>query len=184
MDIKSGIVIGFSTASHFNLISRSIRLAEGTAFSHVYTRFYDPSIDRWMIYHASHSDLHFTNMECFLAKNKVIEEFYIDVDHETRERALQYCVDRVEIPYGRLQLVGMLIVRLAKLWFNKSIKNPFHDGESTQVCSELVAHLLKIIGEDIDLKLVEVEGPKWINKIMHGLVDKGSAVNLGAGRIP
>lgn len=173
------IVLGFSTSSNKNsAISAAIRLVERTPYSHVYMRFYSDSIDRWLVYHASHTNIHFNNMETFREENKVLEEYEIAATAEQRREALQLCVDRVGWSYGTLQLTGMAAVRLARAWFGAAIHNPFSDGERTQVCSELAGHVLKKLGGPVDLALLEYEGPKYINSVARQMVQDQRAVRI------
>lgn len=157
------VVMGFSTTSA-SPISWAIKKVEGTEFSHVYIRVYSKSVDRWLVYHASRSDLHFTNWPTFQKENEILEEYELICSEEQKSEVLKFCIDRMGVPYGRLQLIGMGIVRLAKLWLKKEINNPFTDGAKTQVCSEFAGRVLKLLGMDIPEKALEVEGPKWIRE--------------------
>lgn len=158
------IIFGFSTAKGFSPISWAIQKVEGTEYSHVYIRVFSKSINRWLLYHASRDNLHFTNWDAFQDENKVIEEYAIPVTEDEKSDILGFCVDRMGYKYGKIQLIGMGIVRIAKLWFNKEIDNPFSDDEKTQVCSELAGRVLQRLGESIPDKALEVEGPKWIRE--------------------
>lgn len=174
------IIVGFSTSSRKNSwISAGIRFVERTPYSHVYIRFYSESLERWLVYHASHTDIHFNNIETFNNENKVLEEYRVLTNSQKRKEALQLCVDRVGRPYGRLQLVGMGIVRLIHSWFDVRLKNPFSDGEKTQVCSELVGHVLNKLGFSISISDLEFEGPRYIHKyITEVMVPMGAALKL------
>jgi hypothetical protein len=157
------IIIGFSTSKYkWNPIAAAIRLAEGAPFSHTYVKFWSPSIQRWLIYHASRTRLNFMNLEFFQKESKIVEEHEIPVTPEQKVKVIQYCVDTVWKSYGTRQLLGMAWVRLWRR-LGVAAKNPFRDNQRTQVCSELVGHVLRIIGEDIDPRVLEVEGPRWIH---------------------
>ncbi len=171
------IVIGFSTSSKKNsIISAIIRLVERTPYSHVYVKFYSPTLDRWLVYHASHTNVHFNNIETFAKENIILEEYALATSECKKNEALRMCVDRVGRPYGYLQIFGMGIVRLIKAWFNVRLKNPFADGERTQVCSELVGHVISKLGYDINISELEFEGPRYIrNFINKTLVPMGAA---------
>lgn len=88
---------------------------------------------------------------------------------------MQECVDRVGWPYGMWQLFGMGVVRLINAWFDIQISNPFSDGKRTQVCSELAGHVLYKLGAPVELNKLEYEGPRYINQVVRGMVDSGSA---------
>lgn len=149
------IVVGFSTTRKWHILSWLIRKVEKTPYSHVYMRFRSESLDREFIYQASHDDLNFMNMQTFMEKNVIIKEFPINVTAEEKRDIMRYCVDKVGIPYGSLQLVGAGLVRAARLWFNRQINNPWRDGEKTQFCMELVGRCLKFLGVHADESLLE-----------------------------
>lgn len=98
-------------------------------------------------------------------KNIIVEEYAVIVTEEQKNKILQYCIDTVENPYGTLQLIGMGIARLQKVITGKG-KNPFRDGERSQVCSELVGRILRIIGMDIQEEDLEIEGPKFVRDLV------------------
>lgn len=170
------IVIGFSTSSNRNsLVSAAIRAVERTPYSHVYMRFWSDSIERWLVYHASHTNIHFNNIETFHEQNVVLDEYEVRATTEQRKDVLQLCVDRVGWPYGTMQLVGMGYVRLTHAWTGLKVPNPFSDGERTQVCSELAGHVLYKLGAPIDLGLLEYEGPRYIHDTVEKMVELGAA---------
>lgn len=172
------IVIGFSTASDGSLIAATIRAVEGTEYSHVYTRYYSPGLERHMIYHSNIDNVNFTNAEHFLGHSKIIHEYAFKVTVDQRKRVIQKCIDRLSIRYGKMQLVGMGLVRLIFNWTGKRIKNPLRDGEKTQVCSELAGHVLIELGYPVDLTTLEVEGPRWLNGKIEGLRKLGHCRKL------
>jgi len=174
--MSDNIIIGFSTAKAKNApIAVAIRAVERTPYSHVYLKFYSASIDRWLIYHASHTNVHFNNIETFNEENKILEEYEMFSTPEDRREALQLCVDRVGLPYGRRQLIGMAYVRLVKAWFGRKISNPFADGKRTQVCSEIAGRIIRILKGPIDVSLLEYEGPRYIHDVVLEMVRDGQA---------
>lgn len=160
------VTIGFSRPKGFSILSTIIRWVEGTKFDHTYLRIYSKSLDRWLIYHASKTSLHFSNWESIQANNVICEEYELPIFEAEKVKILQYCVDNLEKPYGVLELIGIGWVRLARALGYK-IKNPFSDGLKTEVCSEVVGHVLKMIqdhddGPFITDEQLETEGPKFI----------------------
>lgn len=149
------ITIGFSTTKTWRPIAAIIRKVENRPYSHVYLKFRSESLDRDLIYHASQDDINFMNMQMFLEKNVVIKEFVIPVTPEEKRAIMQYSIDRLGIPYGMIQLIGMGLVRITKMWFGIKIRNPWRDGEKTQVCLELVGRALKFLGVRADESLLE-----------------------------
>lgn len=166
------IVIGFSTVrKRFSLFSWAIRAVEQTKYSHVYIKFWSESMQRWLIYQASHMAVNFMGEQRFLNEEIIIEEFVINVTPEQKAKILQYCVDTVGTPYGVSQIFGMAYARvLARLGYN--MYNPFSDGSKTMVCSELAGHILMVMGEEVDPFELEIQGPKWIHEKVVELVKK------------
>lgn len=174
--MNDNIIIGFSTAKKKNsLIAGVIRAVERTPYSHVYIKFYSDSIDRWLIYHASHTDIHFNNIETFESQNKILEEYELVANPEDRKAALQLCVDRVGVPYGSAQLIGMAYVRLMKAWFSVEVSNFLADGKKTQVCSEIAGRIIKILKGPVDVALLEYEGPRYIHDVVLKMVENETA---------
>lgn len=177
------IVIGFSTRKKPSLISRLIQFVERTPYSHVYSMIEAKNIDRQLVYHASEDNLHFMNYDEFKKINSVFEEHYIYCSEEERIKILQYCVDKSGRHYGKMEFVGIGYVRLVRFLTGKQVSNPLRNKEKTMVCSELVGRILMILGSDIEEKLLEIEGPKYIrNKIKElsekRLIDRISYVNI------
>jgi hypothetical protein len=158
------VVIGFSTSKNpFAVGSFLIRAIEQVDFSHTYLQFFCSSLNRWLIYQASHGAVNFENINTFHKKSRDLYEYEIPVTKEEKAKILQFCVDNVGIPYGKSQIVGMAVIRLInQLGFK--FKNPCADGPKTMVCSELVGYLLEILGKRINQSTLELEGPKLIRK--------------------
>lgn len=160
------LIFGFSTPKKQTIISRLIRLIEGTPYSHTYLSYYDEQFQGNIVYHAAFMNVHITPKQIFLDKNKVIEMYPRLVTDKQKQEILKLCGEYADTPYGHKQMIGMGFARLVYLWFGKKIKNPFADGPHTQVCSELMGRILHKLGDPVDLDLLEYEGPKYINKIL------------------
>lgn len=158
------LMIGFSRPKNFNPISWIIRAVGGTSYSHTYIRIYSASIDRFLVYHASKKDIHFSNWNTFQRHNEIIEEYPFPVTQEQKREILQFCVDNIETPYGRLQLMGMGLVRIVKLWFDRTISNPLKDGTKSSICNELVGRILQKLGSDIKDSDLESQDLKFIRQ--------------------
>jgi hypothetical protein len=158
----SDIIVGFSTAKKFNIFSWAIKTMEKTNYSHCYIKFYSESFDCWLIYHASHTSIHFLSEENFLKKANVLEEYQITIPEEIKKKLVKNAIRRAGILYGAFQILGMGITRIFKLWFNKKICNPFADGEATQVCSDLLYYELKDAINFKDFE-PEVDGPRKLH---------------------
>lgn len=136
------LIIGFSRSKkRFPVYGWLIMLFEGTPFSHVYIRWYSQGLDRNIIYQASGQAVNFMNPATWTEHNKVVEEFQIPVSEDQKKKIVQFAMDNVGIPYGWKAAIGMGYMKIMS-WFGKKVKNPFRDGRSAYVCSELVATML------------------------------------------
>lgn len=139
------IIMGFSRHKGFAPLSWLIMLCERTNFSHAYVKLYSASLDRTLIYQATGSGVNFVGSVLFEESAQVVEEYPIEVSDGARTRLLQRCVDNAGKPYGRLQMVGLGVIRVAKL-FGIRMKNPFPNGDGKYVCCELVVDALEELG--------------------------------------
>lgn len=139
------ITIGFSKHKGFAPLSWLIMLCEGTKFSHAYIKVRSKSLNRDLIYQATGSGVHFIGLSLFEQSAQVIEEYQIDISPEKQTKLLQWCVDNAGKPYGKLQIIGIGLIRLLKP-FGIKIKNPFSNGNAAYVCCELVVAALEDVG--------------------------------------
>ena len=155
------IVIGFSTSrKKFAPLAWLIRESENIPYSHTYIRVGSDSLDRYLVYHASGTELHFSNIQRFRQHNVICKEFFIPIEGEEKIEILQYCIDNLGVPYGRMQIVGLALIQVLKLVGIK-IHNPWKDGDKSQICLEFVANILKILGETPD-KNLEDKAMHWV----------------------
>lgn len=151
---KKSIIVGFSRPPNkFVPFSDAIRFILGTPFSHVYLKFKVDSFDRVLIYQASGLAVNFMAEQRFLAKEIIVAEFQFEVLEATFNETMQFAIDQVGVPYGILQIFGILYTKALGL-IGIRVKNPFPNGRSNYVCSELVAQILKeIMGLDVEYDL-------------------------------
>lgn len=151
------VIIGFSKTDQ--IFSKAIMCLEDTDFSHVYFNFRSETLDRDIIYHASFfNGVSFINKSRFLEISKIVHEVEIELTDEQHIKLMQYMIDNAGIHYGKLQILGMALVRILKPMGIK-IDNPIKDGMDTMVCSEIVGNILIQLGLINKLDL-EVEGVK------------------------
>lgn len=161
------IKIGFSQpkGKFFPIFSWLIRLIEGTKYSHVYLQWDSEFADSTITYHAAGHSVHFLGLNLFKKSVEPIHEFEMNISREQYQELLHYCFDNSGTDYGIKQIFGIAAVKLAAL-FGKDIKNPFSDGNKSQVCSELVGYVLSdVLEQDLNLDL-DVAGPKDIYKFL------------------
>lgn len=132
------VTIGFSRPKKFAIISKLIRIYQGnTEFSHAFLSFDAESLERTLVYEASHFYVHFIERKNFENKNLITDEFTIEVTPEEKKALLQFCIDNCQKSYGIKTLFGIL--------FNIP---EWKDGNEEFICSELVAKAFKISNDD------------------------------------
>lgn len=160
------LVVGFSKPkSGFVPFSEAIRWVCRTKFSHTYIKFKSDSFDRVLVYQASGLAVNFVGETRFKEQEVIVAEFEFEVSDSTFNRTMQFAIDRAGVPYGISQIFGILYVKALAL-FGVKAKNPFPNGNSNYVCSELVAQILKeIIGLEVeqDLDLID---PKEVFELL------------------
>lgn len=165
------LTIGFSTnASEYNVLSAAIRCVQRTPYSHVYVKVHSNYWDKDIIYQSSGTAVNMMTEPIFLRHSKIIKEYEIQVEDDVYKAVVGYAISQCGIKYGLLQLLGILAVEAVSL-VGKNIENPWGSG---YICSELVAQMLKRMGD-----VFQMDGylagnnltynnitPKHIDKIM------------------
>lgn len=152
------VVVGFSKAkSRFAVLSKAIQLAENTPYSHAYIRFQEQMSCREIIFEASGMSVHFTTIEEFVAREYIVEEYYINIPDSEYLGLFDFMLDRLNIRYGVMELIYIGIKKLT------GIKLVSGDGEKTDICSELVARVCQYVGMEVPGDL-DYETPKKLNK--------------------
>jgi hypothetical protein len=153
--------IGFSRHRGFAPLSWAIMLVEGTPFSHAYLKFYSASMERWLVYEATGKGVFFKSLAIFDEHAETVEEYELPISEEHRVRLMRWAVDQSGKPYGRLQIVGILAMRVARK-FGFTIRNLFTNGRTQFICDELVAEALVQAGYSVtrsefdDMGLIEL----------------------------
>lgn len=122
-------VIGFSRSN--KILSKLIQWVTKSKVSHTYLRFYNnPSI----VFHAQKTSVRAVGSSTFLQENEIVREFEVEITPEK----YRWFTEQLGKSYGFLTLIGFILPIFFKL------KNPFNDGESSFVCSELVGVMMDI----------------------------------------
>ena len=166
------IKVGFSRHKGFAPLSWLIMLCERAPFSHAYIKIRAESLDRNLIYQATGSGVYFVGSVLFDQSAQVVEEYEIPISDDSRRKLLQWCVDNSGKSYGHLQLVGIGLMRLARL-FGWKISNPFSNGNSAYVCCELVAAALEDVGIAGPSDLDQVGLKETRDMVLRALDEKG-----------
>lgn len=150
------LYVGFSTPyDQTELLGWIIRTVEKAPYSHTYLCWYSNYFDKKIVYQASGLEVNFVSLDRFQEQNKVVAEFVLEVPDSKEKEISRYCLEVLGTPYGIRHLIGLGLVKLWKLLFNKTIRNPFRDRKNSEICVECVAKvlidILKVdIGEDIE----------------------------------
>lgn len=158
------IIIGFSKPKNkiFPIFSWLIRLFQGgTQYSHVYIRWYSPTIGTYLTYEASGTSVKFVGEQVYEDEITPIYEYEISISDNIYLNLLKFCIRYSGIKYGVIQVIGIAIALLFKLK-----KNPLSHGDQKQVCSEIVQRILKqILHKDIEIDL-DLVTPKNIKDFL------------------
>lgn len=160
------IYFGFSRPKKmiFPIFSWLIRFFQKTPYSHVYVRWHSMGADVDVCYEASGNEVKFICKDVFDQRVNPTHEYAIEITREQYKKLLRFCMSNAGKKYGVKQVLGILLVTLFKLR-----KNPFSDGRSSWVCSELAGKALEdVLDKDTGLDL-DIAGPKEIDKFLQDL---------------
>jgi hypothetical protein len=140
------ITVGFSRPkAWFSPFSWFIRLGYWSPFSHAYIEFDLDGLDRRVVLQASGFSINLISEDSFDAKEIVFREFELPITEPNLLKLKQFGIDQLGKPYSLKGIVGMILVRAAKL-IGKKIESPWAYDGSSDFCSELVAQILKTYG--------------------------------------
>lgn len=148
------ISIGFSKRKNFNLISKSISWVEGSEFSHTFVSWRCTNIDRRKVYEAVGSGSRKISNVRFKEKAEVTHIFHFEVSANDLFLIDQFTHDQAGTPYGYKHLVGIGIMRIKNMFYrlsgsDKKAKNPFKDGQYSQICVESGALVMELAGKKL-----------------------------------
>jgi hypothetical protein len=139
------LTIGFSRSNKLIApFSWLIRLFQGTTFSHVYIRLPFKRLGVLPsdgVVHASNGLVHYTNIDSFKKKHKVMVEFSISITEDQWHRLLIDMHTTAGEDYSNMQNIGIALVHILHL-FGIRATNPWKSGWN---CSEYVGHILRIV---------------------------------------
>lgn len=164
----SELIIGFSQPTKFHLFAFLINKICQIPYDHVYIKWNSVSLDRTLIYQASGLKINFEGLQQFTKHAIPIEEYKLQITDETKKAVIQYAIDNCGAPYGFKQIIGIALVKLARL-FGQKISNPFADGKKSQVCAELVGRILEeVLGDKLEIDL-DTADPRDINEAVRAI---------------
>ncbi len=128
------VIVGFST--HKGAFSSLIRFVTNSKVSHCYIRIPVPEYGESMVFQASGLWVNYCNYGIFQEKNKVIEEYEIEVEDDVYAFGEMLRVMEAGKPYSMKEIFGLLWV-LAMRGLGVKVKNPGRDGSNSYICVEL-----------------------------------------------
>jgi hypothetical protein len=123
----------FTYPQKFKLFAWLISKYEKVPFSHTALLYYEPRVDRWIVFQASHGRVHCVGFEAFKLEAEIVHM----VGVEESVPAIQFIVDNLQKPYS--------IVQLFKIFF----KIGKDKGSKSFICSELVARAIPSIPKEL-----------------------------------
>lgn len=133
------VVISFSYPKKFKIGAKLISLFINRPYSHVLIHWYSKSLDRTLVYQASHGQVHFIEMQNFLKDNDIVKSYKVNLLDDQYNELIRRCVDLAGQPYATMELLKLSIHEiLAKV----NIKCDFNDTKG-YICSELMADILE-----------------------------------------
>jgi hypothetical protein len=170
------IAVGFSKSTKkFPLGSWLIRLYQGTEFSHTYIKLITyPRFPSNKILHAAEGEVNHWSETNFLTRNKVVDEFYIEVpDDLYTELKNNIFHELAGQKYSMKQNIGIVLVHIAKI-FGIKMCNPWQEGWN---CSEYVLEVLQeIFPSKFDYLDPDLVTPVDIYLILQELREEGLVI--------
>lgn len=144
------LYIGESRPKRWKPVAWLIMLVEGTDHSHSFICWKDKRVQVTKYAEAIDSGGRITSEKRFLKKNHIVRAYEYSVSTEKMLELERWLWQSLG-PYSKKHILGLLWMRIVSaLGFKKEAKNPFKDGEYSQVCIELTARALQKI-EGVDL---------------------------------
>jgi len=126
------IYVGFSRPNKFRVFSFLIMLILGIKFSHVYIKFYDEYTSKWIVFEASHGEVHLIESSNWLKRNVVVREEKFEIDEDHRREIIRFMIDHLQKPYSYKNIFAIIIHQIVGL-------RVLEDGPKAFICSELIA---------------------------------------------
>lgn len=147
------LTIGESKPHKWKPVSWLIMLIEGTDHSHSFVSWRDPRLDVRKVAEARGSGGRIISNHEFKRCNHVVRGHHYYVTQEQIDKIEKFIWDNLK-GYSRKQIVGILLMRLAKI-FGHKIHNPFGDGHKSMICVELSANVIAI-AKDLKLNIEDI----------------------------
>jgi len=142
------ISIGESRQKKFKLFSRLTELVEGVGHSHVFVSWKDAHGLRWVAEARGSGVRVISNFE-FKRHSEVINVYHYGEGINTLNAVTSYVWGMTARRYGWKQIAGLFYMRAGNavsrvLTGKNRHKNPFRDGEASQICCEFAVNAVCI----------------------------------------
>lgn len=135
--------IGESRPKKWKPIAAAIKAVECTDHTHSFASYKDPRTGIRAVAEARGSGCRVVTNHHFKDENYVVRIFQYKITPEQLIKYEHYIWEQLGRPYAKKQLLGLLLMRTGA-----TSKNPFKDGDYSQICVELsakgIAHALGI----------------------------------------
>lgn len=136
------ITIGFSRSSDFlPIFSWLIMLSIQTPYSHVYLKYKDEELNKYVYYQASYDLVNSMDSTTFLSQEKVIKEFNFQISDKSFKSIQEFMLSNAGKPYSVLEICGLALM-ISLSFFDINIQNPFKEAGKGWICDQLIAALL------------------------------------------
>lgn len=153
-------------ARRFRFVSRIIRWIQGTPYSHVLLRWTSRGTGVECIYEAGGTSVRFMGPLAAAGQYEIVRSYKLTITRAEYRELIRVTHHYAGVDYGVKQLIGQGLVHLFRLG-----RNPFADGRSSFVCSEMVIHILEeVFGLHTGLN-PEIDGPREIQKYLDEIGD-------------
>lgn len=129
------IKFGLSTTQL--LLSKTIRLIQGTPFSHSFIEFDTAKYETTLIYEAKGFNSYIINKVNF--HGEIVEEFEVEVSDELFALVVKFILGDIGVEYAWAELFGLVFVRMARSVGFK-VRNPW--PRKGKICSEACGEIL------------------------------------------
>lgn len=156
---------GFSKGT--SIFSRLIEWAQKGRYSHAFFAF--QAYDQWYVVDSSRVGIKIHRMDEFAKHRRMVKKYEIPGStSEHARKVLELCVARSFDKYPMAEIIGNAYQLIIKCFsFGRvKVKNPFHKGERSPRCHELVAIILRdIYGYEVNVNLDDTD-LLWLDKYL------------------
>lgn len=159
---------GESYPKKFKIIAYLIKLIEG-GHSHTFVTWKDEGGRRWISEARGGGGRVISNAE-FKRDNLIVNVYDYETTEDRYEDVINYLWETSHSSYGKMQMIGLGIMRLMNFLFGKwkRFTNWFRNGEFSQICCERVIRAVMITGvsmpenpDNMALKETRKFNQKW-----------------------